>query len=347
MDTIQISIVLNKEKLRVSTHYDLQRTASYINGIKSVYGFTYCDCLEISRSGNLIVKISYPRFFAGSNAYLISNSVECSQVQWHFILSMNNHPLLCDAEIELNRVDIPFTLIMGPNYNFNSYRKVYQVFDYVYRKKNVKSNPKAYTNVSEYKPETITYADTPTTAKYNKKIMIYDQFNNLRSKTDDDNRFNELVAKYDGLSRRMRIEVSKRINRKAFSLEEFSPLNIFKEYSVKYKEYLLENLFDLNEVNNFYNEKSLELASKLLAYREETTNFNYESFIYREIQYIYDYEIIRRALKICIDNVKTREKAVTAVRKVLFTYQLNENVIVMETYETIKQMREAIFRCLQ
>ncbi len=346
MDTIQISLILNKEKLEKLSQIDIGNIITYINGIKSEKGYRYCDCFKISNIGNFIVKISYPRFFDGINAYLITNSMECEQVHWNFSMNMSKHSLLCDAQIDLNRVDIPFTFMMGLNYNFNSYRKVYQVLDYVYREKNKKSNPKAYTNVSEYKPETIIYADTPTLAKYNQKVMFYDQYNNLKAKTDDEDRLYELEAKYDNLSRRMRIEVSKRINRKTFSIDAFSQFNIFKEYSVKYKDYILENLFDLNKVNEFYEKNAIELATRLLNYKEKATNFNYEAFIYKEIEHIHDYEILRRALKMCIDNLKTREKAVTSIRKVLMSYQLNENIIVMETYITIKQMRESIFKYL-
>ena len=172
MDTIQVSIILNEEKIKGLNPFDLQRVRKDINGIRSPYGYTYCDCLEISKNTNFIVKISYPRFFAGVNAFLISDKTQCTQAQWDFSLNLNNHPVLCDAQIKLDRVDIPFTFIMGPDYDFNSYRKVYQVFDYVYRKKNSKSNPKAYTNVSEYKPETIIYSDQPQISKYNKRIMF-------------------------------------------------------------------------------------------------------------------------------------------------------------------------------
>ena len=34
----------------------------------------------------------------------------------------------------------------------------------------------------------------------------------------------------------------------------------------------------------------------------------------------------------------------TAIRKVLKAYQLNEYIIVMDTYDTIRQMREVIIR---
>ncbi len=342
MDTIQIAIVLKKEELNVLTLVDLIEIKRYINGITSDYGHKYCDYLQRSNTESILVKISYPRFFAGINAYLISNSMECLQVHWHFSLSINEHPLIRGRLIKIARVDVPFTFMMETNSTFNSYRKIYQVLDYVYRKKNIKANPKAYTNVSEYKPETIIYADTPTLSKSNKKIMIYDQFNNLKSKTDDEKRFYNLNIEYKDLSKRMRIEVSKRIDRNEFSIYGFSQYDIFKEYSKKYRKYLLENLFDLNEVDEFYENKAEEFAKKLLSYREETSNFTYETFIYKEIEYIHDYEIIRRALKMCINNLKTREKAVTAVRKVLIAYQFKKNIIVMDTYETIKKMREQI-----
>lgn len=342
MDTIQIAIKINENKLRGITHCELQEVGKNINSIASIYGYRYCDCLEISNTGNLIIKISYPRFFAGINAYLISSSDECMKVQYDFCSKIANHPLLCDAELILNRVDIPFTFNMGENYSFNSYKKVYQVLNYVYKNKNEKANPKAYTDIEKFKAETLIYADTLNISAYNSKITIYDQYNNIKTKTADEQDFYDIDAKYEDLSKRMRIEVSKRIQRKGFTIEQFSQFNIFREYSWKYKEYILENLFDLNEVENFYNERSSELADRLLKYQEESNNFLYEIFIYKEIENIHDYEIIRRALKIHLNNIKTREKAITAVRKVLFNYQLNENIIVMETYATIKEIREAI-----
>jgi len=49
-------------------------------------------------------------------------------------------------------------------------------------------------------------------------------------------------------------------------------------------------------------------------------------------------------LKLCISNLKSREKAITSIRKVLRSYQLNENVIVLDTYFKITAMRDIISR---
>ena len=259
MDTIQVSIILNEEKIKGLNPFDLQRVRKDINGIISSYGYRYCDCLEISKNTNFIVKISFPRFFAGTNAFLINNKTQCAQVQMEFSYNLSSHPVLYDAKIKLDRVDIPFTFMMSLDYDFNSYRKVYQVLDYVYRKKNLNSNSMAYTNVSEYEPGTIIYSDHPQRAKYNKRVMFYDQYNNLRSKTEEE-KFSGIVLEYDGLSRRLRIEMASRIKRVPVSIQDFPDYSIFSTYLPQFKEHILYSLFDLNEVKNFYNEKSVELV---------------------------------------------------------------------------------------
>ncbi len=342
MDTIQIAIKLNENKIRNISYEEIRKLPEYIFNIQSPYGHKYCNCIEISLTGNLIVKLSYPRYFAGLNAFLISNEKQCMEVQGHFSMAIRDNQLLRDSELILNRVDIPFTFNMGPNYSFDSYEKIYQIFDYVYRKKNFKAKPKAFTDIENFKPETLIYADTLNSSAYNKKITIYNQHENIKVKTSDEISFAEVETKYNDLTKRMRIEVSKRIRRKGFSILEFSQFNIFREYSKKYAKEIIENFCDLNEIENFYNEKAKKLSDKLLGYREQTNFFTYEGFIYKEIQHIYDYEIIKRALKICIENQKTREKATTAIRKVLFKYEDDENIIMMDTYKKIIEVRNAI-----
>lgn len=346
MDTIQVSIKLNKEKREGITGGDLMDIAAFINNITSPSGYRYCDYSQSSKVQNLIVKISYPRFYEGINAFLITNSTECMQVQIEFCLALMEHDLLRDAEIVLNRVDIPFTFHMDEDYEFNSYKKIYQVFDYVYKKKNPNASPNAITDVENFKAETIVYSDTANISAYNSKIMIYNQYKNIRSKTKGIKNLYEIREKYEDLPRRMRIEVSKRIRRAKFSLVEFSEFDIFSEYSEKFKEYILDNILDLKEIDNFYNEKIQELTEIFSKYRVNSKSnlrfTNYENIIYREIQNIHDCEVVRKALKIYIHNANTMEKVVTKVRKILRSYGIEENIIVMDTYGTIKDIREAI-----
>ncbi|MBP7101431.1 MAG: hypothetical protein KBA67_07885 [Leptotrichiaceae bacterium] len=342
MDTIQIALKLSKSILNEISYGDLNDLRGYIENIKSPKGYRYCDCLEVSRAGNIVVKISYPRYYRGINAFLISNNRECMKVQKSFCEEILNHSLLFDAEVILNRVDIPFTFMMDPGYDFNSYKKIYQIFNYIYRRKNINAKPKAFAKIQKFVIETLIFTDTSNTSAYNSKIMIYNQHENIRSKTNCEIDFEIIEKEYPDLFRRMRIEVSKRVQRKEFSIDEFSKFNIFREYSERYKKYLLKNIFDLDEIEDFYDEQAQELADIFLDYREGVSNFIYENFIYKEMENIFDYEIIRRALKICIETRKTREKAITSIRKVLREYERDKNIIVMNVYDTILEIREEI-----
>ena len=58
MDTIEISLILNDIDI-----FKLQILRSKISNLVSPSGHTFADVLEFSRAGNLIIKISYPRYF--------------------------------------------------------------------------------------------------------------------------------------------------------------------------------------------------------------------------------------------------------------------------------------------
>ena len=356
MDTIQISITLRKEKMQGIAYEKLLEVREYItelychkkegilkNGNRGEIQLRYCDCLELSKKGRFIIKISYPRFYKGINAFIIENSAQCMEVQAHFCLALKKHELLCDALISLDRVDIPFTFLMDPEYNFISYKKVYQVLSFVHERKNKNGSVKAYTDAKKFSPQTVIFADTKSISSFNKKITIYNQYKNIEEKTKDEELFQLICMEHGDLRNRMRIEVSKRIRRKGLTIQEFGEFNILKEYIERYKKYLLEKLFDLEEIEKIYDDKATELAKVFLSYRDNSNKVNYMSFIYKEIDKIYDYEIIRRALKICIKNENTKENAITVIRKILNSYQANEKIIVMDTYKIIKDIRGKIY----
>lgn len=342
MDTIQISIKLNQNRLEEAYYNDLKQMSTYINNLESPNGHTYCDCLEISSAGNMVVKISYPRYFKGVNAFLITNSKQCIIVQNDFCNELSKHDILRDAEVLLNRVDIPFTYIMNKDYEFYSFKKVYQIFNFVYQRKNIRVDAKAYVDIAKFRVETLIYANAKNMSGYNSKIIIYSQYKNLLNKTFNDADFAKLSKEYRDLKYRMRIEVSKRIQRKEFTVKEFGIFDIFGEYVESFKKYLLENILDVEEIDRIYKDLACDLAEKLEERKTFSNNFNYENFIYREIDNIYDYETLRRAVKMCNSNVKTRENAITAIRKVLLAYEREEEIIIMNTYKAIMSIREVI-----
>ncbi|MGL4936020.1 MAG: hypothetical protein ACRC51_11140 [Cetobacterium sp.] len=58
MDTIQIKLELNYTGL---TMEDFKRIETFINHIKSPYGYTFCDMLDIRGTQSIEIKISYRR----------------------------------------------------------------------------------------------------------------------------------------------------------------------------------------------------------------------------------------------------------------------------------------------
>lgn len=159
-----------------------------INNLRSTQGYTYCDVLERTPDSNLIVKISYPRFFRGNNAFIIDSREQCLDAQKSFAEYIyQNWGDIIDS-ISLTRVDIPFTYYMRENMDFNSYCKIYKIFAYTYTKKKNKARSKKYVDTLTEEVETVIYSDTGRTNRdYNNRLMIYNQYENLKSKLGEEN----------------------------------------------------------------------------------------------------------------------------------------------------------------
>ena len=340
MDTIEISLRILKE-LSVML---IGKLRGDINSLVSPYGYTFCDVLEVSNTGNLIIKISYPRYFFGNNAYLITRRSECFQVQKYFAKTIMEHLYWKDTigEINLLRVDIPFTYQMRDNEEFNSYVNVFQICAIVYNKTKNKARPKAFIDMIDRKLETVIYSDNGKSDKSsNNKLMIYNQYLNLNQKLDEEV-FEETLKAYGDLPYRIRMEVSKRVRlRKSFNGQEFANLDILGNYFEQYKNYILDYVLNKEEIDWQYNIWSERLVKVLIENRTKG-NFNYKVFILQNLSTIYDYEILRRALGSGIGNTNTRENAITKVRKILNDIQQENNIIVMDTYAVLMKMRDTI-----
>ncbi len=59
MDTIGLRVEFKNYGLNIGVE-DLRRK---INNIKSTYGHTYCDFLNLNNENTFTIKLSYPRFF--------------------------------------------------------------------------------------------------------------------------------------------------------------------------------------------------------------------------------------------------------------------------------------------
>lgn len=339
MDTIEIRLNL-KKGLTIEIINQLRNS---ITSITSKNGHRYCDVLELSAKGDLIVKISYPRYFAGTNAYLIGSRNDCISVQTHFINSIFNDSIWASMidDITLTRVDIPFTYLMNPNESFASYQNIFFIFAFVYSRKKENARTKAYMDLQNRNFETLIYSPNGCVGKgSNNKLEIYNQALNLRNKLEDDI-WHNVINTYNDLPMRIRMEVSKRIRRKNFSPNEFATIDLLGTYFEDYKSYILDNVLDFNIIDELYNNWAYELSVKLSEVRK-IKGFNYGEFIYQNQMIIYDYEVVRRALGISINNINTRENAITRVRQILKQYQNTHNIFLMDVYAILKQMEMQI-----
>ena len=340
MDTIEISLGL-KGNLGMDL---VQGFINEVNGLRSPHGYTFCDVLEVSRKGNIIIKISYPRYFFGNNAYLINSKSACFEVQRYFAKNImeNEYWKQNIGELRLLRVDIPFTYVMNSYEEFNSYRNIFYIFAYVYDRMKHGARAKAYLDMFEEKYETLTYSDNGKVGKSsNDRLMIYNQWENLHGKLPEDI-FEEAVKAYPDLPQRMRLEVSKRVRlRNEFNSSGFANLDILGNYFESYKKYILQNVLNFQIIDELYNQWSIELSQELIKQKAER-KINYEVFILQNISNIHDYEILRRALGTAVENGKTRESAVTKVRKILNNEQGRSNIIVIDTYAVLVKMWNVI-----
>lgn len=339
MDTIEIRLNL-KKGLEFDT---INKLRIFITSLISENGYRYCDVLELSSKGDLIVKISYPRYFAGTNAYLIGSRNYCIRVQTHFINSIFSDASWASIieDITLTRVDIPFTYFMNPNESFASYQNIFYIFAFVYARKKENAKTKAYMDLQNRNFETLIYSPNGCVGKgANNKLEVYNQALNLKNKLEDEI-WNNVVNTYEDLPTRIRMEVSKRIRRKSFSPDEFAIFDILGTYFEDYKSYVLDNVLDFNVIDELYNKWAYELSVKLSEARK-IRGFNYGEFIYQNQMIIHDYEVVRRALGMAIDNINTRENAITRVRQILMQYENTHNIFLMDVYAILKQIEAQI-----
>lgn len=339
MDTIQIKLsVLDGGDL---TNNEIDNLRRFIDHIKSPNGYNYCDFLDIRKEGYIGVKISYPRYFYNSNVFLIRDNKQVLEVNEHFCRKLSDHYLLKNSYIYLERIDIPFTYYKNVKHNFHSYFNVFMILGEVYKKRKANGIQKVYSDLLTKKYETITYADSKTKSSYNSKVTIYNQYENIKTKTADEEELKCYLDQFGDLKDRIRIEFSKRIRRKYFSNEEFSKFDILSEYLDSAKKEIFTNLLNFKIIDEVYDEKK-ELFIKSLEEEKRSGNFNYEVAFLKYNGYVYDYEILRRAFKIFIENDKTRESAITKMRKILKDYSQREDIIIIDVYPKLKKIKESI-----
>ncbi len=311
MDTIAINV-----EFKGNINLGVEGIRGTINSIVSPYGFTYCDFKGLKKTNVFGVKVSYPRFFAGTNARLVESNIEIIEVNRHLVDKISWIATLYGAievYIDLIRVDIPFTYFKSDDVTFSDYKNIFGVLAMIYNEtKKPGYRTKEISDMIDMTLETANFYD-----KANIAVCIYNQYLNIKRKTNSLKTFNRYNEKYPKLRNRIRIEVRQRIRRKAILLNEFADFDILKEYSDKYRRFLLKYLFDKNKLEIIKERLVCQLDATFKNYIANYGQINYVTWLNKNQKIIYDYSIVREVLKRNISNPKTLESAITTVRKEL------------------------------
>ena len=337
MDTISLNIGIIG-----NNGFNLEDLAKGVNNIHSPYGYTYCDFIKLNSNYEFNIKVSYPRFFKGINAFLLENPLLCKQVNLHLvsslkeILSTFNYTI---RDISLIRVDVPFTYYMKDNLDFDKYFNVFRILSHVYYNTRISTtispNVKGIIDMLSTNIETVTFTSARGSGG-NKEITIYNQYLNIERKTSSPSQFEEYMDLYPNLKKRIRIEVSKRINRGNFSPDGFAYFDILGTYGEQCKDFLLKYLFNKKQLEIVYNLFYQDLDNSFKRYIFTYGRINYINWLHMNKELLIDYDVIRAVLVNNIPNYKTLESAITTVRKEL------SNLTLLHVFFVIEDIKKTI-----
>lgn len=191
------------------------------------------------------------------------------------------------------------------------------------------------------KKESIYFSDGKDLKSYNRKIIIYNQAEKIRSGKLSKEELELTYQQNSDLNRRMRIEVSKRIKRNPFTLEQFAEFDIYSAYVDSYAEYLIDTLLNPEDVERVKIEKLMALIDMIKGWRKYIT-FTYQGFIAVNREYIYDWDILRQAIMDTSSNENTGYHGTSTAKKILKEIEKTDGIIYFDVFKTIEDIRKMI-----
>lgn len=255
MDTMDIHVILEKG---ISN--------SKINNIRWVD----VTCLNADENKYKLI-VHFPLYFYKSNIYLVQNQEEVDEVFCELYKLLKPFGL---REAKITRIDYPFTFYMPEADSFYKYQSFFTLLS-----KTIKYTDKykGEKGILELKPgqklEYYMITDSTNTSKYNNKISFYDP----KKKVIDIKGiayYKELENDYPDISYRMRIEVSKKYNRKLdFLSYEIPKLKEIKENASEEIKIIFEKISEslqeeadyiLNILHNYIDDKGIRYKDLML-----------------------------------------------------------------------------------
>lgn len=269
------------------------------------------------------VVLSIPKTYYKNNAYLVTKQAEVkrSMEQLKEIIENKGY----QVEIETLRIDYPFTFIRPGIETFESWDNIHRLLNLCGVKYGL--NDKEY--LSSKGKEGFCIADNFFNHKI--KISIYNQALKLREK----GKFSEYettIKKFNDLEQRTRIEVSNRLRIKGAKLS-------LKNIKTKAYEVLEEIYF--NNLDLVLNEKIEELTNNLNKAREKE-KFRIDKFIERNLKNIYDFEILKRAIKLSYENYHTIKSTITKSKKIILEIEEETGVFYVGNIKRVKELKKQL-----
>ena len=289
-----------------------------------------------------IFKISYPKFIGENNATLITNKEDVLRCNKRFVEILKELRPYDGMILNINRIDIPITYIMPENKNFREYKGLFYLLAKLYSiKREGVCGTKGILDLKDERFETIIYADTKNVKDYNSKIMFYDQYARYADTYKES--MKDLVKKHPDLNRRMRIEVSKKINRVPMKLENFGDFDLLGKYNQEFMEYILENLFDLELL---WKELEQQKEKWKIMFNTKLPNFT-NKFLWEVVAKEDMYEPMREAIKFLELEKKTQEYRITILRKELIKIEEKEKQMILDLYIELLNIRKFVASLLK
>ncbi|MGL5202048.1 hypothetical protein [Cetobacterium sp.] len=306
-----------------------------LNEIEKIESFRF---IKVSRGkreiDKSIFKISYPKFIGENNATLITNKEDVLRCNKRFVEILKEIRPNDVMTLNINRIDIPVTYIMPEDKSFAQYKSIFYLLAKIYEKRVGKvCGTKGIIDLKENSFQTVVYADAKNINDYNSKVVFYDQY--ARYKDTYAGEIEELVKKHPDLNRRMRIEVSKKINRKPMELERFSNFDLLGEYNEEFMRYILDNLFDLSAI---WNELEEQKDKWRVWFNTKVPNF-IGKMLWEVIKEEDMYEPMRSVITELKLEKKNFEARITSLRKELNRIETKDNRMVIDLYDELLKIR--------
>lgn len=357
LDTVRMKITLREETGEV---YEQEIIEDIYTNIKKME-----NCTEVNFKNEdireIILTFSFPKYYSKTNAYLIKTREECIKAQIYFTTTIlvslafkaskcgfSSVPKLIDwlrdhITVKIIRVDTPFTYLKEESEEFNSYRNIFQFLALVYKKVNKKSGIKSIHTYLDETIETLTLADNSNVNSANKKISIYNQNKKIKDcYGKKGNEFLENIEKeFPDLKNRIRIEASKRINRKEMNFIEFLGFDIYKEYVNEFLEYILENTLD-KKMLEIVKEESIKKLAQELSIERSKNGFRIKDFILKHKEKILSFDVLRKAIMKTSLNENSGYTLVKKAKKIIEELEKEKGIIYMDVEKKIQNIRERI-----